>query len=363
MKLHALEGPEFAYGNTRLRARKSGLFGAPDYESLLGLDLDGLLGALATTAYAPDVEAALPRFHGVGRLHEAVRLHLARMLSELRGFYDGAARGLVDLLLSAWDVRNLVTMIRGQAARAPVEEVVSLIIPFGRLDEASAREVARQPEFAAAVQLLVAWRLPTSEDAQALAEAWPAYERSADLAALEHALVAAHTTRVFATLEHSGAEAEPLRAVLREEMNDRNVLIALRLRETAGEEEVARPRAGDPFLPGGSVPGETLAAATLGPSRDDVAAAVRVLRSMERLHDPLERWARSGDLVALQGDIEAARAHARIGLFATGDPLSVAIPIAFVAAKETEARNLRLLGEGAAAGLDPILVRPQLVIA
>jgi vacuolar-type H+-ATPase subunit C/Vma6 len=359
----ALESPEFAYGNTRLRARKSALLGPTDYESLLGLDIDGLLGSLAATAYGPDLETALPRFHGVRRLHETVQLHLARMLSELRGFYTGTARELVDLLLSSWDVRNLVTLLRGQAARAPVEEVVPLVIPIGRLDEASAREVARQPEFAAAVQLLVAWRLPTPDDAQALAAAWPAYERSADLAALEHALTAARAARVTAALAQMGVEAEPLRAALRMEADDRNLLIALRLREATGGEEPGRPGAEQLFLPGGSVAGETLAAATVGPLRQDIAVAIGTLRGMERLRGPLDRWTASGDLGALQGDVEAARARGRIGLFATGDPLSIAIPIAFVAAVETEARNIRLLGEGAVAGTDPIEIRPQLVTA
>jgi len=363
VKLRALGAAEFAYGNTRLRARRSGVLAAADYESLLGLDVDGLLGALAATAYERDVEATLPRFHGIARLHEAVRLHLARMLSELRGFYEGSARALVEVLLSAWDVRNLLALVRGQAARAPAEEVVSLVVPFGRLDEASAREVARQPEFAAAVQLLVAWRLPTWEDARALAEAWPTYERSADLAALEHALVAAHTTRALATLAPFESEAEPLRTALREEVDDQNLLIALRLREASSEEEAPGPQAGDPFLPGGWLSGETLASAVVAPSRDDVAAALGALRGSERWRAPLERWARSGDLPALQGELEDARARARMRLFATGDPLGVAIPIAFVAAKETEARNLRVLGEGAASGLDPIVVRSRLVTA
>ena len=210
MSLHALETADFVYGNTRLRARKAALLGRSDYEALLGVDLERLLSALAGTAYRPDVEAVLRRFHGVRRLHEAVRSNLGRSLRELRGFYAGAARELVDLMLSSWDVRNLVTLLRGQAARAPFEDVVPLIVPVGDLDEASAREVARQPEFAAAVELLLAWRLPTPEDARALADAWPEYERSADLAALERAVVSAHGARVAVAAHRVDGGAEPL---------------------------------------------------------------------------------------------------------------------------------------------------------
>ena len=49
---------DLSYGNTRLRARRGDLLRDADYERLLGEDVDGLLGALEGTPYAPDVEAA-----------------------------------------------------------------------------------------------------------------------------------------------------------------------------------------------------------------------------------------------------------------------------------------------------------------
>ena len=54
MRLHAR--PAFAYGNTRLHARRSDLLRGADYERLIGRDVDGLLAALETTPYAPDAE-------------------------------------------------------------------------------------------------------------------------------------------------------------------------------------------------------------------------------------------------------------------------------------------------------------------
>lgn len=360
MKLLELESPEFAYGNTRLRARKSDLLAPADYEAMLGLDVDGLLGALAATAHRPDIEAALPRFHGLRCLHEAVRTHLGCMLEEMRSFYSDSARQLVDVLLSSWDVRNLVTLLRGQVARAPADEVLPLLVPVGGLDEASAREVASQPELAAAVQLLLAWRLPTPEDARALGGAWPAYERSGDLAALEHALAAAHAARAVAAVERAGREAEPLRSALREESDDRNLVIALRFREALADERGEPPAGLGPLLAGGAVDPESLTGAALGPSPEDAAAAVLALPGAGRWSDPLARWAGSGDLVALHAGLEAARARARIALFVSGDPLSIAVPLAFTAATETEARNLRVLGEGAVRG-DPYLVRSRLL--
>lgn len=372
---------EYAYGNARVRARKSALLGSSDYEALMGLDLDGLLGALAGTAYRSDIEAALARFHGVRRLHEAVRSNLGRSLRELRGFYSGTAGELVELLLSSWDVRNLITLLRGQAAGAAVEDVLPLIVPVGRLDEASAREVARQPEFAAAVDLLLAWRLPTPEDARVLGDAWLEYERSADLAALERAVVSAHAARVLAGLQPFAGGAKPLVVALREEDQDTSLLNALRLRAAAlvstgqvdrgvpsirsrGSAHVA-PAAEEGakvFLSGSSASHEVVASAFFGLSRGEVAATVLALPGTDRWRRSLEQWAKTGDLVTLQDDFEKARVRSRVRLFVSGDPLGIDIPLAYVSAKEAEARNLRVLGQGAVEETDIQVLRTRLLL-
>ncbi len=355
---------DFVYGNTRLRARKGSLLGPTTYDTLLGLDLDELLGALARTPYGPDVERALPRFSGTRRLHEAIRSHLARALNEMRSFYGGGARELVDLLLARWDLRNLLTLLRGQAARAPAEEVLASIVPVGEIDDASAREIARQREFAAAVQLVATWRLPTPAAAQALVSAWPEYERTGDLAALESALTAAHTERVGRALARAGDDAAPLREAVARELDARNLLTALRLREALVRDELddageAESRA---VLPGGRLARATLTAAIHATGREETLAAVARDESGGRWLEPLERWARGADLLELQDELEAAVTAGSVGLFHRGDPLGVAVPIAYAAAKEAEARNLRLVGEAAAGAADPAVARSRLFL-
>ncbi len=66
---------DFDYGNTRLRVRRVSLLDRPDYEAMLGGNVDGILGALSSTSYHPDVEAAIIRYRGARRVHEAARQH------------------------------------------------------------------------------------------------------------------------------------------------------------------------------------------------------------------------------------------------------------------------------------------------
>ena len=355
MRLSA--GAGFAYGNARLRARKGALLHAADFERLVGKDVVALLGALASTPYAPDVEVALTRHAGARRLHEAIRLHLARSLEEMRSFYSGSARDLVDLLLSRFDVQNVVALLRAQVGRSPArEDAILAVVSVGWLSEPFAREILRQHELAGAVALLARWT-PDAGQAQALRTAFAEYERSDDLAAFERAVVTEHAARLTDALEQASPDGATLRRFVRREIDEQNLLVALRLRSALERGEVAELALDRELLPGGLVATSSLEAAVRGP------AVVSDLAPLGggAWRAPLARWATDGDLVALERELEWRRAADATALFVGGDPLSIDVPFAFSVAKQTEARNLRLLAEAAVRGADPELVRRELL--
>ncbi|MEJ7790421.1 MAG: V-type ATPase subunit [Gaiellaceae bacterium] len=352
-----LAGADFAYGNTRVRARKGGLLSPADCERLVGKNVEALLGALDGTPYAQDVEAALTRQHGLRRLHEAIRLHLGRSLEEMRSFYAGPARELVDLLLSRFDVQNVVALLRAQAGRSrSAEDALLGVVPVGWLLEPLAREILRPHELAGAVALLARWT-PDAAQARALRAAFTEYERSDDLAAFERAILADHVTRLAEALERAGQDGETLLRFVRREIDEQNLLVALRLRSALERGEVTELALDGELLPGGRVSAASLEAAVRGP------AAVSDLRTLggEAWRAPLARWATTGDLVALERELEQRWVADATALFAEGDPLSIDVPLAFSVAKQTEAQNLRLLGEAAVRHSDPELVRRELL--
>jgi V/A-type H+-transporting ATPase subunit C len=357
-------GADFTYGNTRLRVRKAGLLHRSDYEALLGKDVDGILGALASTPYGPEVEAAITRQRGARRVHEAVRRHFARALEEMRSFYDGSARELVDLLLSRWDLHNALTLLRGVATRSDPEETPAYVFPMGSLNDALVREVARQSELAAAVQLLVRWQLPDRDTARTLRRAWPEYERTEDFAALEHRVTAGWARRTSDALESLRPGSEALQRLFGREIAERNLLTALRLREALARGEIERlPQPGDleVYLPGGAVRPESLDEAIRRPDAAGVAAALAEA-GPGAWQEPLERWGQDQNLAGLQHELETRRLRDATALFLRGDQLGIDLPVAYAAAKQIEAHNLRLLAEGAARNLSPERVRKRMIL-
>jgi len=351
---------DFVYGNTRLHARRAALLDAGDYESFLGADIDALLAALEQTPYAPDIERAGDQA-GLRRLHRAIRAHLGRSLEEMRGFYADRARELVDLMLSRFDVENVVLMLRARTGtRRPADEALASLLPVGWMVEPLASEILRGPELAGAVDLILR-RTPDTKQTGALRAALREYERTENLAALEHAVLAAHAEQVTDTLASAGPDARTLLRFARRAIDERNLLVSLRVRDARASGAAADVTPERALLPGGSVTLARFAAAVRAP------APAAVVSSLPRSagsgwHASLERWARSGNLPALERELERRRIADASALFRIGDPLTLDVPIAFTAAKQTEARNLRLLGEANVRGIHPEVVRRELLM-
>lgn len=350
----------FDYGNTRLRAMKSRLFDRTGYHLLAeARTIDSLLAALTGSPYQPDIEAALPRYRGLRRLDEALRLNLARTLRSIRDFYEESLRTGIDLLLGRWDLHNVRAILRGKARVAPAEDIVPFLVPAGRLDETTLRELVQQPGVRATLDLMGTWSIPSRRMAQAVLAVWPRYESTGDPVELEDALNRAYAAHVDKSL--AGADPE-LDKVLRREIDQINVLTSLRLREAAIAGEQGPEPIPESFLAGGRMSGETLAAAALEADRERVSAMFNGDRLPFRWREPILAWVQNDDLIELGETLDRVSFEESVGLFSVGDPLGFAIPIAYMRAKEEEVRNLRRIGRGVEVGATPETIEDLLVV-
>jgi V/A-type H+-transporting ATPase subunit C len=351
----------YDYGNARLRVLKQELFDAAFYQRLLIRDVEGLMTALAETPYRPDVEAALARSRGLDALHRAASTNLTRVLRTVTGFYAGRAAWALALILSRFDVQNVLTILRAQARRVPTADTLPLLVPVGAIDEVSAGEMVRQPNLPAAVGLMAEWGVPRPDVARAVWGQLPAYEATGDLSLLETALMRAHAAGLARALAQEADEVSDLEPVMREELDRRNLLVSLRLRDARGRGE---PTEGpeNPYLPGGRIPAASFAGLAGTDTPDDVLGRLSRLDAPSHWQRPVATWATTGNLSRLEHDLDAEATRRAISLFWRGDPLGVGVPTAFVAAKENEVRNLRLLAYGADQKIPPDEVSETLVI-
>jgi len=350
------------YGNTRLRAKRSRMLGAADYRRLTTVgSVDALLAALSDSDYAVDVEAALTRYGGLRRLDEVIRRHLERVLGSMGSFYEEPAIIRVDLLLERWDLRNLRVVLRGRARLEGADDILRLVVPVGRLSSAELTELAMQPSLRTTVDLMAAWRIPSRPTARRLLDAWPEYEATGDIVVLEGALNRAFAERLDDVL---GDDAGDAATVLRSEIDEINLLTALRLRAArdGGEVSAATAASVDPYLPAGRIRPADLAAVATTTQPSDVLVRLDETPIPAGWIDVLRSWVDHGELGVLADDLHAASTIFAVGLFHRGDPLGFDIPVAFARAEELEARNLRWIGRGVAHELDVAEIERRVVV-
>lgn len=351
---------DYGYGNARIRAMKAALLDRRAYDALLAAaSVEALIEVLVHTAYREEIEAALVKFGGIQCVAEGVSRNVVRTVGAITRFFDGRPRELVRLLVSRWDLFNLIAILRGQARGVSAEEILRALVPAGELKEAELRELVKQPTIRATAELMLTWRLPYGG---ALARALRL--SGGDLAGVETEL---HQSRFRDALCGLGRDADDLlvREMLQTEIDVENLSLLIRLcgvgdRRAALQARYGLAETAALLIDGGSLPPRLLA--ELGAAAD-VEAMVPLLQGTpygSSLQNRLEPYRRSGDAGVLERGLGEVLVLKGIRMFHR-DPLSIAIAIGYVWAKSNEIANLRLIAQGKELGWAPEMIREEMI--
>jgi vacuolar-type H+-ATPase subunit C/Vma6 len=123
-------------------------------------NLQALTAALARTSYRRPLEAALVHLAGRQAILRAIRDNLETTLASVRHFYRGRAGNNVEIVLRAYDIRNLKAVLRGLSSQAAPDEIRAVLLPVGELSSDVLSELIQAPNPRAAIDLLATMALP-----------------------------------------------------------------------------------------------------------------------------------------------------------------------------------------------------------
>lgn len=349
------------YLNARVRAMWGGLLSGKDYARLLALpDLKAVAADLREGPYGRAVESAGGAAPAPASIDEGLRRNVSETFARLYAISAGECRAAVGILLGFWDARAVKTVLRGKNAGLFAAEILPALVPAGAHDEASLEEMCRQPDLRSVVDLLDTWRDPF---APPLRRALAGYREPKDLFLLEAALDGswlAEARRRAAGIRGrgpGGAGPAPLALFLEFAADRTNLMTAL----TAVEEGIVLADRTRYFLPGGRVFGA------------DGFDALLSCRSVAEVLEMADRSAFAGAFRGLpvpSGGIPllsfVERRLDRVLLRAVralmrADPLSLAVPLAYLVNKEREVANIRLIVRGRASDLPEPDLRELLI--
>ena len=243
--------------------------------------------------------------------------------------------------------------------------MLASVVPLGSLGGEQRARSRADPEPAAAVDRLVAWRLPDPESAVALGRGVArvrAHRGSACAGARARDGTRAESQTGAQRGRGRRAAAQPDGPGKRRSRTSSWRFASGARSSSANSPSFRHHRRQVAFSPAGRSPRQVLESALRLPTRANATAELAAASRRPRWRAPLERFAAGDDLAGLQRAFEADRVRWAVGLFLGGDPLGVDIPIAYALAVENEARNLRLVGEAAAAHEPADAVRPLLLL-
>ncbi len=326
------------YLNARVRAMWGALLSPGDYARLLALpDLKALAADLREGPYGRAVESAAGPAADSARIDEGLRRNLSETFSRFHAISAGDCRRAVEIILGFQDVQAVKTVLRGKNARLSAAEILPALVPGGAHDEASLEEMCRQPDLRAVVDLLATWRDPF---ARPLRRALADYREPKDLFVLEAALDRFWLGEARRRIAGAGGDGPaPLTLFLAFAADRTNLVTAL----TAVEEGIVLADRARYFPPGGRI---------FNAADFDALLSCRTVAEVLGMADRSYFTGAFRDLPAPSGGIPLLSVVERrlervllrsVRALMRTDPLSLAVPLAYLLNKGREVANIRMI--------------------
>ncbi|MHB8052877.1 MAG: V-type ATPase subunit, partial [Methanoregula sp.] len=220
---------DYGYINARMRGMKSRLLSHRALDDLiLKPDLESLIADLENSPYREDIIEAKGRSSGILCIESALRQNFIRTFRKIQDFSreEVEAKQYIAIFLHRWDVQNIKTVLRGKNIHATAEEILDCLVPAGELDEVTLKELLKQPDIKAVIDLLATWQI---RYAKPLTETFPEFAKSKDLAILECALDRYYYADALATVKAPTYNNTLIRDLLSLEVDVVNIRTVLRM--------------------------------------------------------------------------------------------------------------------------------------
>lgn len=343
------------YVNARVRGMRSRLFDRKMYEILLHKpDLDTFMAELEKTPYKVDIETASVREQGIHRIEEALRINLARTYRLLLDLTEGESfEPHIRVILNRWDIQNIKTILRGKNVHVPTEEVMECLVPAGELDEVTLVEMVKQPDIKAVIDLLATWNYPY---ARVLTQHFSRYAKRRNLAVLEYALDKYYYDHALDAIRGYNYNDLLVRNLLQTEIDAINLKTIFRLiRDNIGIDEGKNA-----IISGGKIMETTTLLELLASQKTTEVLDYLKGTPYSFLPEHHPASLNGVNVSVLEKELDRFLIDKGTSLF-RGDPLSIALLLGYIWAKDTEVKNIRILARGKNAFLPEEELREDLV--
>lgn len=350
---------DYGYITARIRAMRTRLLPKTFFDRLLReSNLGDIITALDSTEYAQSVtEARTSNASDIIAVETGIAQHLRAVYAKILGMTGGAPRRLLGVILKRWDLFNLKTVIRAKWAGVSWTEAQKNLLPVYELSEPLLKELMKQPDVKAVVDLLVTWH---STYYRPLLTTVADLTKTGNLALMETALDREYYTSALSDLndEPEGSEnAQIVRDFLRTEIDLVNIITLARL---IGQKVPALER-GSFFIRGGKeITGSYYATLSTVTTVNDMLEKLTTTRYGKVMQEAGITPDAALSVSSLEQIFQAYLGRYAAGFFARY-PVSIGPVIGYLWLKLLETTNLRMICRGKAVDLPTSLIQEALI--
>ena len=329
---------DYGYINARMRGMKSRLLSHRALDDLiLKPDIESLIADLENSPYREDLIEAKGRSSGIDCIENALRQNFIKTFRKIQNFtrQEEEAKQYIVIFLHRWDVQNIKTILRGKNIHTTAEEILECLVPAGELDEVTLKELLKQPDVKAVIDLLATWRI---RYAKPLTGSFAEFVKTRDLAVLECALDRFYYADALAAVSTPTYNNNLIRDLLALEIDVVNLRTVLRMvRDRVDLADAER------YIIGGGKEFDLrklrhlLTLTTI----DEVVKALVATRYRFLSTIP-ESAIRTQKISVIERELERFLIKKGVGAFLL-DPLSVGSVIGYFWAKYNEITNIRII--------------------
>lgn len=346
---------ECEYVNARIKGMKSRLLPLSVFETLiLKPDVESVITELGTTSYKEELEKASVQYSGIMCLEVALRRDFTGICRRILRFMKGDESGkYIRILLGRWDVQNIKTILRGKNIHVPATEVHECLIPAGELDETTLIELVKQPDIKAVIDLMATW---TIGYAKPLTMNFREFSEKRDLAVLEYAIDRYYFQHALKAVKGEYYDDRIMREMVLTEIDVTNIKSVLRLIRDGIDVDEAQ----EFLIEGGPALSRAKLVSML--KAGTLEGAIKVLDTTPYcfLSDTTEEVFRTKKISIFEKELDKYLIKQGVRLF-LADPLSIAIPIAYLWSKYNEVTNIRIIARCKTADIPEKELRGELV--
>ncbi|HLG23451.1 MAG TPA: ATP synthase A1 subunit C [Candidatus Nanoarchaeia archaeon] len=342
----------YPYTYVRTAVMRSLLFNTDDYQKMLKMSFNEIAKFLQDSTYKNEINSLASKYSGAELLELALNQNLSSTYSKLLRISSPEMREVVSEYLKRKDFDDIKTILRGKFTNSEEERVLKSLNGAGTL---SMEFLAQLLKKESVEDIIKGSKIVKIEE---LKKEISEFRQSNNLAALENSLDRIYYSQMLSFSQRLSKQGQIFKNFLLKEVETANILTIFRLKKANAGAEMIKNYL---IFSGDKSKDRKIISLASAENIESLSGQFQKTEFRDIIKKGMEEYDKNGSLITLEIGMQKHLLQQSVSLLHL-NLLSVDVMLAYMFAKDIEARNLKILIKGKELGLSEEFIESQLVM-